>query len=75
MLVGTLLTCSEAWYNITEADLVQLEQLDKALCSQLLEVARTLLYDLLCLKLGVEPFRYDIMRRKLLQPLTRWLLQ
>ena len=66
MLVGTLLTCSEARYNITEADLVQLEQIDKALWSQLLEVARTVPYDLLCLKLGIEPFRYIIMRRMLL---------
>ena len=43
MLVGTLLTCSEAWYNVTEVDMVQLEQLDKGLWSQLLEVARTTL--------------------------------
>ena len=66
MLVGTLLTCSEAWYNVTEVDLVQLEQLDKALWSNILEVARTVPYDLLCLELGLEPFRYIIMRRRLL---------
>ena len=65
MLVGTLLTC-EAWYNITELDLVQLEQIDKSLWSNLLEVARTVPYDLVCLELGIEPLRYIIMRRRLL---------
>ena len=65
MLVGTLLTCSEAWYNVTEADLVQLEQMDKALWSQLLEIARTVPYDLVCLELGLEPLRFVIMRRRL----------
>ena len=52
MLVGTLPTCSEAWYNLTELDLVQLEQIDKSLWSNLLEVARTVPYDLVCLELG-----------------------
>ena len=66
MLVGTLLTCSEAWYNITELDLVHLEKIDKALWSNILEVARTIPYDLLCLELGIEPLRYVIMRRRLL---------
>ena len=66
MLVGTLLTCSEAWYNITESDMVQLEQLDKALWSNILEVARTVPYDLVCLELGLEPLRYIIMRRRML---------
>ena len=66
MLLGTLLTCSEAWYNITELEMVQLEQIDKSLWSNLLEVARTVPYDLVCLELGIEPLRYIIMRRRLL---------
>ena len=55
MLVGTLLTCSEAWYNLTETDLLQLEQVDKALWCSLLEVSSTVPYDLICLELGLEP--------------------
>ena len=66
MLVGTLLTCSEAWYNVTEMDLGNLEQSDKALWCNLLEVARTVPYDLVCLELGLVPFRYIIMRRRLM---------
>ena len=65
MLVGTLLSCSEAWYNVSEAELGQLEQVDKSLWCNLLEVARTVPYDLLCLELGVEPLRFIIMRRRL----------
>ena len=66
MLVGTLLSCSEAWYNITEKELVQLEQVDKSLWCNLLEVARAVPYDLICLELGLEPIRYIIMRRRLM---------
>ena len=66
MLVGTLLSCSEAWYNITEKELVQLEQVDKYLWCNLLEVARTVPYDLICLELGLEPIRFIIMRRRLM---------
>ena len=66
MLVGTILSSSEAWYNVSEADLGQVEQVDKSLWCNLLEVARTIPYDLLCLKLGVEPLRFIIMRRRLI---------
>ena len=66
MLVGTLLSCSEAWYNITEKELVQFEQVDKSLWCNLLEVARTVPYDLICLELGLEPIRFIIMRRRLM---------
>ena len=41
-LVGTLL----AWYNVTEIDLGNLEQSDKALWCNILEVAQTVPYDL-----------------------------
>ena len=66
MLVGTLLTCSEAWYNVSEAELGQLEQVDKSLWTSILEVARTVPYDLVCLELGIEPIRYIVMRRRLI---------
>ena len=66
MLVGTLLSCSEAWYNVSEKELVQLEQVDKSLWCKLLEVARTVPYDLICLEVGLEPIRYIIMRRRLM---------
>ena len=66
MLVGTLLSCSEAWYSITEVQLGQLEQVDKALWCNLLEIARTVPYDLVCLKFGLEPLRYIIMKRRLI---------
>ena len=66
MLVGTLLSCSEAWYNITEVQLGQLEQVDKSLWCNLLEIARTVPYDLVCLELGIEPLRYIIMKRRLI---------
>ena len=66
MLVETLLTCSEAWYNLTKTDMLQLEQVDKSLWCSLLEVSSTVPYDLVCLELGLEPLRYIIMKRKLI---------
>ena len=66
MLVGTLLSCSAVWYNVVEVELGQLEQVDKALWCNLLEVARTVPYNLICLELGIEPLRYIIMRRRLM---------
>ena len=66
MLVGTLLTCCEAWYNITEVELGHIEQVDKSLWCNLLEVAKTVPYDLICLDMGLEPLRYVIMKRRLI---------
>ena len=60
------MSSSEAWYNVSEADLGQVEQVDKSLWCNLLEVARTIPYDLLCLELGVEPLRFIIMRKRLI---------
>ena len=54
-VVGTLLSCSEAWYNLSEADLGHLEKIDKALWCNLLEVARTVPYDLVFCELALEP--------------------
>ena len=65
MLVGTLLSCSEAWYNVSEAELGQIEQVDKSLWCNLLEGARTVPYDLICLELGVEPLCFIIIRKRL----------
>ena len=65
MLVGTLLSCSEAWYNVSEPDLGQIKQVDKSLLCNLLEFARTVPYDLLCLELGVEPLKFIIISRRL----------
>ena len=54
MLVGTLLSCSEAWYNLTESDIGHLEQVDKSLWCSILEVVTTIPYDLICLEVGLE---------------------
>ena len=66
MLVGTLLSGSEAWYNMTESNLGHLEQVDKSLWCNILEVARTIPYELACLEIGIEPIRFIIMRRSLI---------
>ena len=65
MLIGTLLTCCEAWYNVSEVELGHIEQVDKSLWCNLLEVAKTVPYDLICLDLGLEPLRYVIIKRRL----------
>ena len=60
MLVGTLLSCSEVWYGVTDDDLIKLEQADKGFWCSLVEIARTVSYEL-----GVAPLRFIIMRRSL----------
>jgi hypothetical protein len=65
IMVSTLLSCSEVWYGVTEDDLGRLEQVDKGFWCSLLEIARTVPYELLCLEVGVVPLRFIIMRRRL----------
>ena len=66
VLVGNLLNCCEAWYNITKLELGHIKQVNKSLWCNLLEVARTIPYDLICLDMGLEPLRYVIMKRRLI---------
>ena len=63
---NTLAVCQLWVYIITEVQLGQLEQVDKALWCNLLEIARTVPYDLVCLEFGLEPLRYIIMKRRLI---------
>ena len=55
LMISSLLTNSEAWHNLTEADLRNLEQVDEGLLSKILATPITTPKEMLYLELGVIP--------------------
>ena len=64
-LVSSLLTNSEAWYNVTQADTDMLEGVDEMLLRRVLECPMSTPKEMLYLELGVLPLRYIIKMRRL----------
>ena len=64
-LVSSLLTNSEAWYNVTQADIDLLEGVDEMLLRRVLECPMSTPKEMLYLELGVLPLRYIIKMRRL----------
>ena len=64
-LVSSLLTNSEAWYNVTQADIDMLEGVDEMLLRRVLECPMSTPKEMLYLELGVLPLRYIIKMRRL----------
>ena len=60
-----LLTNSEAWYNVTQADIDMLEGVDEMLLRRVLECPMSTPKEMLYLELGVLPLRYIIKMRRL----------
>ena len=65
LMISSLLTNSEAWHNLTEADLRNLEQIDEALLSKILATPISTPKEMLYLELGVIPIRFIIKSRRL----------
>ena len=63
LLVSSMLFNSEAWYNLTNAELDLLETIDLAFLRQLLEAPKGTPKEMLFLELGCIPFR-EIIREK-----------
>ena len=58
ILISSMLTNSESWYNITNANIVALQQVDEKLLRGILKSHRMTTRALLYLELGCLPLRY-----------------
>ena len=65
LLVSSVLTNSEAWYNVTQAELDFIETLDLMLLRKVLKVPKSTPKEILFLELGCIPFRDIIRKRRL----------
>ena len=65
LLISSLLTNSESWYNLTLSDIRELESVDEILLRKVLECPMSTPREMLYLELGVIPIRFQIMIRRL----------
>ena len=65
LLISSLLTNSESWYNLTLSDMRELESVDEILLRTVLECPMSTPREMLYLELGVIPIRFQIMIRRL----------
>ena len=65
LLVSSMLSNSEAWYNVTEAELNLLETVDHMLLRKILKTPKSTPKEILYLELGCMPFRDIIRKRRL----------
>ena len=66
LLVSSMLCNSEAWYNITNAELELLETIDLQFLRRILKAHKTTPKEMLFLELGCVPFRELIQKRRIL---------
>lgn len=65
LLVSSMLTNSEAWYNLTKAELDFLETVDLMLMRRILKAPKSTPKEMLYLELGCMPFRNLIQKRRI----------
>ena len=65
-LVNSILLNSEVWYGVTKSDVEELESVDHVLLRRMLEAPASTPIPMLYLELGVIPFRYIIISRRLM---------
>ena len=65
LLVSSMLTNSEAWYNVTEAELNFLETVDLMLLRSILKAPKATPKEMFFLELGCVPFRDTIRKKRL----------
>ena len=66
LLISSLLTNSEAWYNLSSKDVTELERVDEDLLRKVLECPISTPREMLYLELGVSPIRNIIRSRRLI---------
>ena len=64
--LSSILSSSEAWYNVTQTDINALEKCDESLIRKILGCSRQVPSELLYLSLGILPIRYLIMIRRIM---------
>ena len=65
LLVSSMLFNSEAWYNLTEAELNLLESVDLELLRGILKAPKSTPKEMLFLELGIVPFREIVRQRRM----------
>ena len=65
LLLSSLLTNCEAWYNLTNEEITKLEQVDEDLLRRVLECPRTTPKEMLYLEMNCIPIRFIIRSRRL----------
>ena len=65
-LISSILSSSEVWYGVTEADLKKLEKVDEMLWSNILECSRLVPGDLIYLEFGTLRVRDILMTRRIM---------
>ena len=65
LLISSLLTNAEAWYNLSNAEVTDLEKVDEDLLRKVLESPVSTPREMLYLELGVSPIRNIIRSRRL----------
>ena len=65
MLIGSMLTNSETWINLTKQDIDKLQKPDTILQRKLLSESGNPSKVFMCLELGILPVKYVIMTKRL----------
>ena len=65
LLLSSLLTNCEAWYHLTNEEIIKLEQVDEDLIRRILECPRTTPKEMLYLEMNCIPIRFIIKSRRL----------
>ena len=65
LLISSLLTNAESWYNLTAAEIDELEKVDENLLRRVLEAPAATPKEMLYLELGVSPIRNIIKSRRI----------
>ena len=65
LLISSLLTNAEAWYNLSANEVTELEKIDESLMRRVLQCPVSTPKEMLYLELGVSPIRSIIKSRRL----------
>ena len=66
LLLSSILLNSEAWVNVTDKNIRDLEKIDENLLSKIMNCDRNISNAFKYLELGVYPIRFEVKKRKIL---------
>ena len=66
LLINSILSNSEVWYNLSKTEIEQLEQIDEELLRKVLETGRSTPKVMLYLEMGCLPIRFIVKKRRIM---------
>ena len=66
ILISTILSCSEIWYNIQEVEYRNLKQIDETLLKKIFNCSSQIPHEVLYLEMGLMPARVFILWRRII---------